>query len=247
VDRLKNISLTNDLNFNSGLVAWLNLTQTIWDRKIFETGHLWPMLYFDNISSIFLKWNPSKYTITIKNYRSTDMDTINFLQSFHPERKLYPWIKDNMQNCQNKILHTWNDWVASWNILKRWPTTECLWWWYTFFQWEELSYLRENPLRSENHTMVHEYANGWKIDLTMKNKSGKTYLEQWLKEWRITQNIDKTYNISLVLYFRPQSRFYLGLILSWSTLLGILFRQGRNFTKRKRWTSLYLDIQHEAK
>jgi hypothetical protein len=238
VDRLKNINLTNNLQFNLSLVSWLKLEKVIGDRKLFETWYVWPILFSDKISSVFLKWNPIKYLINIKSNWTLDINNLNFLQSFHSERKLYPWIKNNIQNCENKILHTWNNLLDNWYTLKRWTTNECIWSWYTFFNWDELSYLRKKPLRSKNHTMVFDYANRWEINLKMKNESGKTYLEQWLNEWRIKQNLDWTYDISLVLYFRPQSRFYLGLIISWSTLLWILFRLGRNFRKRKTLISL---------
>ena len=135
--------------------------------------------------------------------------------------------------------------LSSWQVLSgdkkselmsRWPTTECVkspspdgrgsgWGSYTFMQWEELSYLWRQPLRDDTHEMVYDYANGWKIDLSVITPTeGKieTYMDQWLREWWITPNPDWSYNVSLTLYFRPQSWFYLWLIISGTTLFWLI-------------------------
>lgn len=105
-------------------------------------------------------------------------------------------------------------------------TTECVNSSYTFFQGEELSYLWKQPLRDESHSLMNEYANGREIDIKQPVTSNKyaveTYLEQGLREGRIHKNTDESYQVDLVLYFRPQSWFYLGLLISGLTLLSLL-------------------------
>jgi hypothetical protein len=100
--------------------------------------------------------------------------------------------------------------------------TECLQSGYTFFQWEELWYLWKKPLRDEWHTMVYDYANGRDISLTWLTWS--QILAQWLQEWWIRPHTDWSYQVDLVLYFRPQSWFYLWLMISGTTLIGLLSR-----------------------
>lgn len=95
--------------------------------------------------------------------------------------------------------------------------TECTQSWYSFFEWEELSYLRQKPLRDINHKMIYDYAN-WR-DISLTWSTWQAILQQWLSEGWITKNSDWTYDISLVLYFRPQSWFYLWLWISGFTFI----------------------------
>ena len=76
---------------------------------------------------------------------------------------------------------------------------------------EDIKYLFKRPLNAE-HQLVNGYANGWYIE---PNKSG-------LGE-----------NFVLVIYFWPQSLFYLGLFISGMTLLGCLVYLAYSFVKRK--------------
>lgn len=98
--------------------------------------------------------------------------------------------------------------------------TECTQSGYTFWQWEELSYLWRKPLWDDNHSMIYDYANWRNISLT--GGDGQNLLDQGLSDWRITRNIDGSYDVSLVLYFRPQSRFYVWLGVSGTTFLALL-------------------------
>ena len=140
--------------------------------------------------------------------------------------------------------------VATWG-----QTTECIRDTYTFFEWEELSYLWKKPVFDTTHKVVNDYANGWTIDLNSPviasqakqsidtggdssttlgmTQDWEIYLQKWLREWWIIKNEDDTYTLYLTLYFRPQSRFYLGLGVSGLTLLWLLSWLLRDW-KRKR-------------
>jgi len=54
------------------------------------------------------------------------------------------------------------------------------------------------------------------------------------KDFTCKRNADGTYDIGLTLYFEPQSYFYLGLIISGSTLAGCLIFLGYDFVRRKK-------------
>ncbi len=136
--------------------------------------------------------------------------------------------------------------LSSWQVLQIVPEsypemiqtatgniTECIQSGYTFWQGEELSYLRRQPLRESGHSMIYDYANTRKISLSTISPSWETYLQQWLRQGWITRNTDWSYDVSLVLYFRPQSRFYLWLGISWATFLSLILWLLRDYRRRK--------------
>ena len=75
-----------------------------------------------------------------------------------------------------------------------------------FFQGEELSYLWKKPIFSENHQIGYDYANQWKIDPQYIKEN---YSSEYYKE-----NSDGSLDVELTLYFKPQSYFYLGFLLT---------------------------------
>ena len=58
--------------------------------------------------------------------------------------------------------------------------------------------------------------------------------EEVCKEFACTRNASGTYDMSVTLYFRPQSYFYLGLIISGATLLSCLGYLAFAFFRRKK-------------
>lgn len=257
----------------------------IWTKEVKIFENIWYMPLISTTSQTTYNFiNPTKYNIVINIPRSSTGQELRFLQTMHPERKLYPWVSidnctqtlttsgwmeyddvmqpmiymtrawDTINSIQQTHQLTWSQLVdyntgvswlrykpyntilKSWMILivgysdeanSTWSTTECIWSWATFFQWNELHYITEQPLRENTHHKIYNYANARTIDLSQKFINSKdwstwTYLQKWLKEWRITTNPDWSYNVALTLYFRPQSRFYLWLMISWATLVVIL-------------------------
>lgn len=61
-----------------------------------------------------------------------------------------------------------------------------------------------------SHDMVFDYANGWEID--------PEYIKKKFPKDRYHENPDGSIDLELTLYFKPQSYFYLGLIISGTTL-----------------------------
>lgn len=84
-----------------------------------------------------------------------------------------------------------------------------------FYVWWELSKLWQKPIFDDTHKMVYDYANSWTIDPEYIKAN---YPKEYYKE-----NPDWSIDIRLTLYFKPQSYFYLGLIISWTTFLILVF------------------------
>jgi hypothetical protein len=82
----------------------------------------------------------------------------------------------------------------------------------TFYAGGELAKLWQNSLFDDTHTMVYDYANSWTLDPAYIRAN---YPKNYYKE-----NPDGTIDVRMTMYFRPQSYFYLGLIISGLTLLG---------------------------
>lgn len=83
------------------------------------------------------------------------------------------------------------------------------------FVGDELSKLWQKPIFDNTHTKVYDYANEWTIDPEYIKAN---YPKEYYKE-----NPDWSIDIRLTLYFKPQSYFYLGLIISWTTFLILVF------------------------
>lgn len=165
------------------------------------------ILKSDNI--YFEKINPTKYKIFMKDVRS---DTnLSFLQNFHQNWELY--IERNPSNsfCWPIEDHKMDIETRAGTITK---INECRHK-KIFFEGEELSYLYKNSIFDESHTSVNGYANGWIID--------PEYIKKSYSPEYYDINSDGSINIELVLYFKTQSYFYLGLIISSITLLICIF------------------------
>lgn len=155
----------------------------------------------NNWTIIYKKKNTFKYHIYFNNIHISNIYFI-YNKLYNQERKLYPWSFDDI-NCDE------ND-----KQLYSWDVTECTSDNYTFFQWEELSYLWKVPVFDNTHKVMNEYANGWTID--------RRYILQHFPKDSYTVNPDWSIDVKLVLYFRPQSWFYIWLGISGLTFLWLI-------------------------
>lgn len=74
--------------------------------------------------------------------------------------------------------------------------------------------LWEKPIFDDTHMIIYDYANQWTINPEyIKANYSREY-------YRI--NPDGTMDVRLTMYFRPQSYFYLGLIISGLTLFACI-------------------------
>ena len=90
----------------------------------------------------------------------------------------------------------------------------------------DLSYLYKKPIFDDTHKLVSGYANQWTID--------PKYIKQSFSKEYYKENPDGSIDVELTLYFKPQSYFYLGLIISGTTLLACLGYLGIDLIRRRR-------------
>ncbi len=167
------------------------------------------LLNSQNLS--FEKVNPTKYKIIIKNLKKSQ--DLSFLKSFHSEWKLYlekyPASPCNKTGEYSIDLYSMNLSKNDWNG----KMVECFHE-RKFFEGEELSYLWEKTVFDSTHKVVNEYANGWTID--------PEYIKANYPYEYYRRYIDGSIDIELTLYFKPQSYFYLGAIISILTFVGCI-------------------------
>jgi len=84
------------------------------------------------------------------------------------------------------------------------------------------NYFIDNRYHSENDAMLNSFL----ID--------PSYIKQNFDKSYYKENPDGSIDVELTLYFKPQSYFYLGLIISGTTLLGCLGYLGWDFVKRRK-------------
>lgn len=79
-------------------------------------------------------------------------------------------------------------------------------------------------ISDEAHFELNGFLNGWYVDV-----------EEYCREQNLcTRNADGSYDIELVLEFFPQRWFYLGLLISGTTLLGCLGYLGVSFVRERK-------------
>ena len=84
----------------------------------------------------------------------------------------------------------------------------------TFYAGGEISKLWEKPIFDDTHRLIYAYANAWTIDPEyIKANYSKEYYHE---------NPDGSIDIRVTLYFRPQSYFYLGIIVSATTCIVLI-------------------------
>jgi hypothetical protein len=180
--------------------------------QVIDESIITTKIFSDNIN--FNKINPTKYKVNISNVKSNQ--EISFLDSFHSQWKLYlnP-INSNTKDCN--VIQEYNN--EGKNIKECEHTQK-------FFEGEELRCLWRQPLFEDSHKLVYDYANQWIID--------PDYIKSNFDKSMYKENPDGSIDIELTLYFKPQSYFYLGIIISGTTLILCLSYLGYTFYRQRR-------------
>ncbi len=165
--------------------------------EVYEINNIYLIIYSNDLK--FEKINPTKYKIYIKDF--SKIQNLSFLESYNKDWKLY--LIKNPTSSWCKPIEFYNDM----------NTTECEHN-QKFFEGNELSYLYEKPIFDESHQIIFDYANGWTID--------PQYIKDHYSKDYYTENPDGSINIELIMYFKPQSYFYIGLIISGLTLISCI-------------------------
>ena len=150
-------------------------------------------IYSDN-KLIYERIYSGKYKISIFNLKNST--NLTFFQSFNPSFHIYLNKINKEKSCN--ISSSLNG-ISNCKYIPN-----------KFFEGEELSYLYKKPIFDDTHKLVLDYANGWRID--------PQYIKDNYSNEYYTENVDGSINIELVVYFKPQSYLYLGIIISLITL-----------------------------
>ena len=151
---------------------------------------------------IFQKINPSKYRIQM-TIREPVM--LKFHQSYSPLWQFYVEPSYSKSSCETPLQFSGRPWQEC-------PEDR------RFFEGEEFSYFWKKPLFTETHELDQDYANSWIIDPAVILRDAPAAA--------IQKNADGSITFNLVLYFKPQSLFYFGMVMSGIGLLvsgGFLF------------------------
>jgi hypothetical protein len=154
--------------------------------------------------------NPTKIRVYFKNIKN--IQTLSFMLSFNKDWKLYAAKSRNEISCDGGKLY---------DLLN---VKECFMG-YKFFEGEELSYLWREAIFQNSHTFENNYANKWLIDPTIiKKGSPQVY----------SVNKDGSINFELIIFYQPQSLFYLTFIISLSSFIVVcIFLMFSHDGKRK--------------
>ena len=99
-----------------------------------------------------------------------------------------------------------------------------------------IPWVHPDQVPDAQHFKLDNFLNGWYVDPAKlctadPNYGGLTSLE--IKD-SCFRNPDGTYNINLIIEFSPQRYFYVGLIVSITTLIACLTYLGNEFLKRRK-------------
>lgn len=87
-----------------------------------------------------------------------------------------------------------------------------------------IPFVKPDRIRDEHHFELNGFLNGWYVDTTEYCQNNNL----------CTKNPDGSYDMELVIEFFPQRWFYLGLLISGTTFVGLIGYLGYDFVKRRR-------------
>jgi hypothetical protein len=177
----------------------LEFLRAITDKKILTSDNGNYDLYttknrnilFQSPNLIFQKINSVKFKLYIKNLKNPQ--ELIFNDTFNADWKFYLQKKPNSSFC---------DMGGS---LKLNNSVQCKSK-FSFFSFDELSYLWNNSIFDKSHTVLNEFSNKWVID--------PGYVKKFYNSDYYTVNKDGSVNIELILYFKEQLYFYYGLAIT---------------------------------
>ena len=162
---------------------------------VYEINNPTPIINSQNTT--FQIINPVKFKISFRNVSKPQ--TLKLLTNFNKDWKIYISKNDEMQ-CDSEMHYT--------NKIK-----ECVSY-LKFFEGEDTSYLLKNAIFENTHKIANGYGNQWTIN--------PLYIKTNLNKIFYTTNKDGSINFNLVIYYLPQSWFYLALLISVSTAISLI-------------------------
>lgn len=174
---------------------------------VFENNNYFPRIYGENV--FFQRVSDTKYKIYIANLDSTNL---TLLQNFNRNWELYL-----IQNPSRK-------WCQKHQEYKRVATFECANSEEVNWNINDITSLKERTLFASNHQNDSFFGNKW----TLKTEEIKDNIDNSY----YTLNQDGSINVELVLQYKTQSVFYLGILISLaatSITIFYLFKNRKSF------------------
>lgn len=147
----------------------------------------------------FQKVNPTKYRLYVSGLKKAE--DLLFLEPYHGSWKLFLEKNPDKVWCDKKRE------VKNENIVECEGLPK-------IYQGEEIGYLFKESVFDKEHSPLEAVNNKWIVDPEeIKRSFGNSYY---------SKNKDGSINIEMTLYFKPQSYFYLGTILSSLSVITVL-------------------------
>lgn len=162
--------------------------------EFFEIKNYSPTIVGNNINYTYV--NDTKYIVKV-NSLSTQQK-ISFLQNYNKDWLLI--VKKKKDHTKCSVIQIFN----KYNTIECQPRKSLI-------QGDEFSFLHNNSKIIKRHSSSSKFGNYWYINPSnIKSTLGEDY---YLK------NEDGSIDLELVLFFKPQAYFYIGLIISITTLI----------------------------
>lgn len=139
---------------------------------------------------------------------------LSFAESFHPGWELYlKPLKGNGQ-CQQSVKYQ-----SSTQIVECESRT-------TLMQQSGIDLISASPIFDDKHVKINGFNNGWTID--------PEYIKANYPSEYYRVNADGSLDFNMIVYFQPQSYFYIGLGISMTTVLGGVVYLVTSYIRRRR-------------
>ncbi len=188
----KTALLSQDDNFIRAITDKKLLTSASNNYELYSLKQKQSTLQPQNVT--YIKINPATYQLHISHMKFKQ--NLIFLDSYHKQWKLYPSVYQNRTWCKGVYPTSKNHQECISNL--------------TLFNSNVLSFFFQNPLFTNTHIIYNQRNNQWTIDEQTIKTLGNAYYKN---------NSDGTIDAEFILYFLPQSYFYLGAIISILTII----------------------------
>lgn len=195
-----------------------NFLKAITNKKIFTSRSGNYEIYtsktsnslIDSKNITFKKISQVKYVIYIKGLKGKQ--TLSFVDSYHAGWKLFLMKNPSLNFCKKRIKKIGSNSVECKADDK-------------LFDFEDVIYSVAKPIFENTHSLVYEGDNKWEVDseYIFKNFDNSFY----------KTNKDGSIDIEMILYFKPQTYFYIGIVISLITFVagGLLLLFNKNEKK----------------
>ena len=190
-----NVLKKQDKEFLDSITSRKLLTSEEGNYELYQAKKTNSLISSKNV--YFQKISPVKYVIYVKNLEKKQL--LSFVDSYHTGWKLYLKKNPSLSFC---LKPTENRELLSYQCKEG----------KKIFEPEDLSFLYLRPVFDEKHGLLNDYANKWEID--------PSYVKHNFDSFYYKENKNGSIDIELVLYFKPQTDFFIGVFVSIVVFLG---------------------------